>query len=183
MYSYDVSCIIGNYIKTCVKSLEKVSLSNSGGRIPVSFQYLKKKLSHGRYLGFPLPLSLRTLLLTCDTKRAAADRRVQDPVLELDNGGTDGRFNLGTGRGDGGGIPVQIWIPADGSPEPNLRPIQRLRLLPGKNMREMCQNIALPILGGDSFFNRWHMGFACFAECPRKGYHVHSLAVLIYDVD
>ena len=28
-----------------------------------------------------------------------------------------------------------------------------------------------------------HMGFACFAECPRKGSHVHSLAALIYDMD
>ena len=83
-FAYDVSCIIGNYLNACMKASATVSLTDPGGRILVSFQYLINKLIHGRYVGIPLPPSLWTLLVTHDTKRAVAAR-----------GGTDCRY-LGT---------------------------------------------------------------------------------------
>ena len=66
-FDYDVSCIIGNYLNVCMKASVTVSLLYPGGRILVSFQYLKDNLSHSHYVGGPLLTSLRTLLLTRDT--------------------------------------------------------------------------------------------------------------------
>ena len=165
VFAYDVSCIIGNYLNACVKVLATVSLTDPGGRILVSFKYLRDKLIHGWYVGCPLPSSFGTPLLTRNTKRAAAARRFQEPAPGPVNSGTNGGSSLGAGRGSGsGGTPKQRRIPADGAPNPNPRLIQNLCLLSGDNTRGMCCNIALPVLGGAAFCNQWHMGFTCFAE-------------------
>ena len=47
-FVYDVSCIIGNYLNDCMETLEKVLLSEPGGRIPEYFQYMKDDTSHNR---------------------------------------------------------------------------------------------------------------------------------------
>ena len=75
-FAYDVSCIIGNYLNSFLKASSMVLLSDPGGRISLSFQYLKDHLCHNRYMGYPLPHSLRELLFTGNTKREAADRRI-----------------------------------------------------------------------------------------------------------
>ena len=55
----------------------------------------------------------------------------------------------------------------------NLRPIQRLRLLPDENTRGICREEALPTLGGVAFCKRWHLGYGCFGYCPRGASHIH----------
>ena len=75
-FTYDVSCIIGDYLNACMKALATVSLSDPGRRILVSFQYLKDELRHIRYVGFPLTPSLGSLLLTRDTQRVVEARQI-----------------------------------------------------------------------------------------------------------
>ena len=132
-FAYDVSCIIGTYLNASMKASSTASMSDPGGRILVSFQYLRDKLSHGRYVGRPLSTSLQTLLLTRDSERAAAARRVQEPAPSPTIGGLV-VLVPGVGQsGDGGSSPpVQCWWGADGNPFTNLRPIQRLLL--GENI-------------------------------------------------
>ena len=97
-----------------------VSLSDLGGRILVSFQYLRDDMAYGHYMGFPLTTYLRTLLPTYNTKRAAAARRVRESAPGSDNGGANGNFNLGSGRGgEGDGTPGKHHILANGAPDPN----------------------------------------------------------------
>ena len=79
-FSYDVSCIIVTYLNACVKASATASVSDPGGRIPILFQYLRYKLSHGKYVGHPLPPSLQNLFATRDSERAAADRRAREPA-------------------------------------------------------------------------------------------------------
>ena len=130
-FAYDVPCIIGNYLNACVKASETISLADLGGIILESFKYLREKLSHIRYVGRPLPPYLGTLLLTRDTKRAAAARHVRETAPVPANGGTDGGSILGTVKGSGGVTPGQLLIPENGAPNTNPLLIQRLRLLLG----------------------------------------------------
>ena len=61
------------------------------------------------------PPSLVKLLLTRDTKREAAARRVWDSVPIPANGGIDGGSSLGAGKGGGGGeTHVHLRITARG---------------------------------------------------------------------
>ena len=76
----DVLCIIGNYLNNCVNASAMVSLTDSGGRILVSFKYLRNEISYGRYVILPLAPSLVTLLINRDIKREVVARRVQDPA-------------------------------------------------------------------------------------------------------
>ena len=88
---------------------------------------------------------------------------------------------VGIGGGASGvGAPTgQSLGGTDGDPCPNACPIQRLRLLLRENTQGVCQNAALPILGGVEFCKRWHMGLSCFREFPKKGSHVQpSVAVV-----
>ena len=127
-FAYDVSCIIGNYLNTRVKSSATVFLLYPGGRNLVSLQYLKDKLGHVRYVGRPLPSYLITPLLICNTEKAAESRRVRYPTPGLVNSGADGGSNLGAGRcsGGSGGTPRQQRIPYNGDSDPNPHLIQRL---------------------------------------------------------
>ena len=61
-------------------------------------------------------------------------------------------------------------------------PIQRLRLLPGENTQGMYREVALPTLGGVAFCKRWHLGYACFRDCPRAASHVHPPVVVVDEV-
>ena len=45
--------------------------------------------------------------------------------------------------------------------------------------RRMCQNVALPTLGGVAFCIQCNMGFLSFSKCPRKGSHTHPLAAVV----
>ena len=45
-FANDFSCVIGNYLDTCMKELETMLLSDPRGKMTVSFQYLKYNLSH-----------------------------------------------------------------------------------------------------------------------------------------
>ena len=144
------------------------------------FQYLRDKLTYGRYAGHPPPPSFRTIILNRDNHRSAAFRRVQEPAPRPNNSRDDGGFNLGTGRGGGSVItPRQRCIPADGNPDPNPCPIYRLRLLPVQNTCGICRKIYLSILGGAALCKLWHMGFRCFKEAPGKGSPIHSLELVI----
>ena len=80
-FSYDVLCIIGTYLSAYMKALATASVYDPGGQISTSFQYLSDKLSHGRYVGCPLPPSFQNFLATRASERAAEDRHPQDPVL------------------------------------------------------------------------------------------------------
>ena len=64
----------------------------------------------------------------------------------------------------------------------NPRPIQCLRLLPGENTRGVCREVALPTLGGFAFYKRWHLGYACFGDCPRAASHVHPPVAVVDEV-
>ena len=93
-FAYYESCIIVNYLNVCVKALENFSISDLGGKILVSFQYRKDKLGHRHYVGHPLPPSPRKIILTGNTMRAAAARRVQESALGPVNGGANGGSNM-----------------------------------------------------------------------------------------
>ena len=54
-FAYDVSCTIGNYLNACVNAQATVSLTDPGGRILVSFKYLRDEFSHGSYMVCPPP--------------------------------------------------------------------------------------------------------------------------------
>ena len=97
-FTYDVSCIMGNYLYACVKVSETVSLTDPGGRIQVSFKYLRDKISHSCYVGRPIPPSLGTLLLEHDSDRVAVARCVREPSTGPANSGTDGGSSLGAVR-------------------------------------------------------------------------------------
>ena len=90
---------------------------------------------------------------------------------------------LGVGQGSSSGgswaTPGKRQVPVEGKPCPNPRPIQSLLLLPGKNTRGLCQNVAFPILGGAALCKCWDMGLSCFDECPKKGSHTHTLASVV----
>ena len=146
-----------------------------GGQIPVSFQYLMEKLRHGKYVGCLITTSLKDFLLTHNLERAAASRRYWYPSPGPTIGGP-----MGPGLGVGQYEPTrQCQVLADDSPCPNPSPIQRLRLLTGKNTNRIFQNVALPILRGAAFYNCWHMGFSCFDKCPQKGSHTHPSAAVV----
>ena len=49
-FAYDVSCFIGIYLNMCIKASATASISDPGGQIMVSLQYLMKKLTHRRYM-------------------------------------------------------------------------------------------------------------------------------------
>ena len=90
----------------------------------MSFKYQREELSHGRYMGIPLPPFSGTLLLTRDTERAAAAMRIQEPEPRPANSETNGGFILGAGRvRSGSSTPIQRWVPSDRSPKTNPCPI------------------------------------------------------------
>ena len=64
--AYNVSFIIGTYLNVCTEALTAAYISDLGGRISVSFQYLREKISHGWDVGRPLLPFLKTLFLTRD---------------------------------------------------------------------------------------------------------------------
>ena len=64
----------------------------------------------------------------------------------------------------------------------NPRPIQRLHLLPGKNTRGICREVALPTLGGFSFCKRWHLRSGYFGDCPRAASHIHPPVSVVDEV-
>ena len=64
----------------------------------------------------------------------------------------------------------------------NPRTIQRLRLLPGENTRGICREVALLTLGGVALCKRWHLGYACFGDCPRAASHIHSPVAVVDEV-
>ena len=115
-FAYDVSCIIGTYLNACMKASENVSISDPGGKTPASLQYLRGKLIHGRYMLCTLLPSLKTLLLTHSSERAAAARRAKEPAPGPAIGGPMVP-GLGVGRGSGGDAPPsQRQVPADDNP-------------------------------------------------------------------
>ena len=173
-FSDDVSCIIGNYLNACVKVSVTASVSDPGVRIPISFQYLREKINHGRYVGCLIPPSIENLLATRDSERAATARRAREaapgpaivrPVVP--GVGQDGRassYSAPPGKRQGG---------SDGNSCPNPRPIQSLRLLTRKNNRGVLRNVALTNLGDAVLCKLWHLGFSCFSKCVQKGSHTY----------
>ena len=83
-FAYDVSYTIGTYLNACVKASVKASVkdlvSEPGGKILSSFQYLRDKLRHGQYVVRPLPPSLQNPLATKEPERAAVARRTWEPA-------------------------------------------------------------------------------------------------------
>ena len=83
-FAYDVSYTIGTYLNACVKAsvkaLVKDLVSEPGGKILSSFQYLRDKLRHGQYVVRPLPPSLQNPLATKEPERAAVARRTWEPA-------------------------------------------------------------------------------------------------------
>ena len=142
-----------------MKALATVSVSEPVERILTSFQYLRGELSHGRYVGHPLPTSHQDLLATRDSERAVVARHAQelapDPTIV-------GRVAPGLGLGgDGGGAPPrQRRGGAYDEPCPKPHSIQHLHLLLGENTYRVCRNVTLPILGEAAFCKRWHLGFS-----------------------
>ena len=61
--AFDVFCIINAYLNACIKASATEDLSNPGGEIPASFQFIIYDLEHGVYLDRPLSPSLWKLLL------------------------------------------------------------------------------------------------------------------------
>ena len=106
-----------------------------------------------------LPPYLKTLLLALDSEMAAVVRRAQEPTPGPAIGGPMGS-DLGVGRGGGAPPPGQCRVLLDGNPCPNPHHIHLLCLLPGENTHDICQNVALPILGGAELCKHWHVGFS-----------------------
>ena len=171
-FAYDVSCIIGTYFNGCVKLSATDSVSDPGGRILTSFQYLRDELSHGQYVGRLIPPSLQNILDNMDSEREEATRHDREPNPDPSIFGRVAPY-IGLGGNRGGAPPGQRRGGVDGEPFPNPFSIQCLRLLPGDNTCGVFQNIALPILGGAELCKHWNLGFYCFIECPRKGSHIH----------
>ena len=140
-FSYDVLCIIGTYLNVCVKTSLTASVLDPGGLITPSFQYMRDKLSHGRYVGRPLPPSLQNLLATWESEREMATRRDWElvPVPAI-----VGLVDPGVGQG-GAAPPAQHRGGGEGDPCPKPFPIQYLRLLTGGNTCGVCRNVTLPI--------------------------------------
>ena len=106
VFAKNVLCIIGNYLNACVKASSTASVSESGGKIPIYFQYKREKRSHGQYVFRPLPPSLQTLLLTHDSERAVTARRAWDPAPSPAIGGL---VRPGPGVGQGGSAGGSGW--------------------------------------------------------------------------
>ena len=70
----------------------------------------------------------------------------------------------------------------DGEVVPNPRPIQRLRIFSGENMRGMCRDVALPTLGGFAFCKRRHMGHTCFGDFSQADSHLHPTGAVVHEV-
>ena len=69
-------------------------------------QYLRDELIYGSYVGHPIPPSIKTLLLTRDSERAAAARHAREPAPGPAIGGP---MVPGIGVGQGGGSAPQLW--------------------------------------------------------------------------
>ena len=164
-----------------MKVLATASVSDPKGRILTIFQYLREELSHGRYMGRPLPPSLHNILATQDSDRAAAARCARKRALVPT---IVGRVALDVVLGSAGGSsapPGQQREGEGGNPCPNPHLIQRLCLFPGENTRGVCRNVTLSILGGAAFCKHWHLGLSCFRDFPWKGSHIHPLVVVVVD--
>ena len=131
-----------------------------------SFQFIIAELDHRRYTGRQLPTSLQGLLGVRAQRRALAAPHPPPPAPQILYEPADGR---GKNHGRRGALVApqgRCRNERNGEAIANLRHIQRLRLISRENTRGMCREVALPTLGGVTFCKRWHMGYACFRDCP-----------------
>jgi len=168
--AYDVTRVSARYYNQCITASSSEPMGEPGAVTPVSFSFLLDELRWGRYKGQQLPASLQILFLPPRAGFTPLDTLAIAPASELPLAGE--RPPPG---GDRGGDRRD----REGSPVPNPRPIQRLRLKAGENTRGVLRDTALPTVNGCVFCKRWHLGMSCFANCPRAASHVHPpLAVV-----
>ena len=127
----------------------------------MSFAHLRDEITWGRYVGPSLPASLQCLL----NPPGPNPTPTSDDAITRNPGRAPGSDRI-PGRATGSDR-------RDGDQVPNLRPIQRLRLLPSENTRGVLRNTPLPTINGSVFCKRFHLGMVCFAGCPRAASHVH----------
>ena len=166
-FAYDLSVAEARYYNSCIRAFTTAGDINTPGAItPVSFDYLRTKLTWGRYTGSPLPASLQSLTPPPGDGIAP---RIEDPVNPPD-------------------LPVPI-IPdpgprnggRDGAVVINARPIPCFALLPTENIRGVLRATALPSINGCVFCKRFHLGLTCFANYPRAASHHHPTINAVID--
>ena len=165
-FAYDVSRVSARYYNSCITASSNEPMGEPGAVTPVSFAFLIDELRWGRYKGQPLPASLQVLFLPGNSPAPS------ESFVPLEIASEQEQTPQG---GDRGGDRRE----REGSPIPNPRPIQRLRLKAGENTRGVLRDTALPTVNGCVFCKRWHLGMSCFTGCPRAASHVHPpLAVV-----
>ena len=137
-------------------------------------------MDHGHYQGRLLSPSLRQILLVGDNERVAEVSNAIQPLSPRCRGRARG-CSATVYRGGGYTLvpPAPRRISPEGSWVSDMFPIQRLRILLGYNIRGVCRNVALPIVGGAEFCNFRHMGGTCFSECPWKGSNISPPAGIV----
>ena len=168
-FAYDISRVTARYYNECIwASTTALDVNAPGAATPVSFALLRDELTWGRYAGPQLPANLQSLLSGPNELTPPPDTPTETPsgpVIPSRAGGPPG----GTPRGNG----------HDGDPVPNLRPIQRLRLLPGENTRGVLRNVTLPTINGCVLCKRFHLDLMCYTGCIRARYHVHPPVTVV----
>ena len=136
---YGISRVTARYYNECIRaSTTALDINAQGSAITVSFALPRDELTWGRYVGPQLPGNLQSLIFIpaggVDPSPDTPAETPPGPVIPARAGGLQGS----TPRGNG----------LNGDPVTNLRPIQRLRLLPGDNNRGVLRNVTLPKING-----------------------------------
>ena len=166
-FAYDLSRTEAAYYNACIRASTTASLSDPGGRTPISFSMLLDELTWGRYRGQPLPASLQTLI-----QPSVIPPQPTPPDIE--------------GTPPGNGLPTTPnagrIAGREGNPVPNPRPIPRLRLLARENTRDILRRTPLPTMNGCTFCKRWHLGMSCWTKCARAASHKHPPNAIVNTV-
>ena len=176
-----MSWVVGRYLNACILASLAVRKGDPGARTPCLFQFIIAELDHGRYTGRKLPASLQGLLSVRARQRALAAPSTPSPAPQIRYEPADGNGTIGR-RGALVAPRGRRREDRSGEALANLRPIQRLRLLPGENTRGMCREVDLPTLGGVALCKRWYLEYACFGDCPRAALHVHPPVAVVDEV-
>ena len=180
-FVYDVLWVVGRYLNACIMASSAARQGDPGARTPCSFQFIIAKLDPGRYAGRQLPASLQGLLSVRARRQALAAPSTPSPAPQTRYEPADGNDSQGR-RGALVAPRGRRREDRSGESIANPRPIQSLCLLPGENTRGMYREVALPTLGGVTFCNRWHLGYAFFGDFPRAASHVHPPVAVVDEV-